>query len=108
MVLKGCLRIDMEAGPVVLNEGDLFVVPAGATQQRTGRMPDHAHRAKIDASHRHGRERKDAHIGGTAPQSRAMHARVNSTEQVRPGSFGFQYPLLAEPVRSVRADAGQQ
>lgn len=29
VVLKGCLRIDMEAGPVVLNEGDLFVVPAG-------------------------------------------------------------------------------
>ena len=29
VALKGCLRIDMEAGPVVLNEGDLFVVAAG-------------------------------------------------------------------------------
>jgi len=29
LVLKGCLRIEMESGPVVLNEGDMFVVPKG-------------------------------------------------------------------------------
>lgn len=29
LVLKGCLRIEMEAGPVTLDEGDLFVVPMG-------------------------------------------------------------------------------
>jgi mannose-6-phosphate isomerase-like protein (cupin superfamily) len=29
LVLKGCLRIDMEAGPVTLAEGELFVVPKG-------------------------------------------------------------------------------
>jgi mannose-6-phosphate isomerase-like protein (cupin superfamily) len=28
-ILKGCLRIEMETGPVVLNEGELFVVPKG-------------------------------------------------------------------------------
>jgi len=29
LVLKGCLRIEMESGPVVLNQGDMFVVPKG-------------------------------------------------------------------------------
>lgn len=29
LVLSGCLRIDMEAGPVTLSEGDLFIVPKG-------------------------------------------------------------------------------
>jgi len=29
LVLKGCLRIEMESGPVVLNEGEMFVVPKG-------------------------------------------------------------------------------
>ncbi len=28
-VLKGCLRIEMGSGPVVLNEGEMFVVPKG-------------------------------------------------------------------------------
>ena len=28
-ILKGCLRIEMESGPVVLNEGEMFVVPRG-------------------------------------------------------------------------------
>jgi mannose-6-phosphate isomerase-like protein (cupin superfamily) len=28
-ILKGCLRIEMESGPVVLNEGEMFVVPKG-------------------------------------------------------------------------------
>jgi mannose-6-phosphate isomerase-like protein (cupin superfamily) len=28
-ILKGSLRIDMEAGAAVLNEGDMFVVPKG-------------------------------------------------------------------------------
>src|ERR1700737_3818815 len=29
LVLKGHLRIEMESGPVELNEGDMFVVPKG-------------------------------------------------------------------------------
>ncbi len=29
LVLRGCLRIDMEAGPAILHEGELFVVPKG-------------------------------------------------------------------------------
>ncbi|MES2297516.1 MAG: cupin domain-containing protein [Pseudomonadota bacterium] len=29
-ILQGCLRIEMEAGPVVLQEGEMFVVPKGA------------------------------------------------------------------------------
>jgi mannose-6-phosphate isomerase-like protein (cupin superfamily) len=28
-ILKGCLRIEMESGPVELNEGEMFVVPKG-------------------------------------------------------------------------------
>jgi mannose-6-phosphate isomerase-like protein (cupin superfamily) len=28
-ILKGCLRIEMESGPVLLNEGEMFVVPKG-------------------------------------------------------------------------------
>lgn len=28
-ILKGCLRIEMESGPVVLSEGEMFVVPKG-------------------------------------------------------------------------------
>ena len=28
-ILKGSLRIEMESGPVVLNEGEMFVVPKG-------------------------------------------------------------------------------
>ena len=28
-ILKGCLRIEMESGPVVLNAGEMFVVPKG-------------------------------------------------------------------------------
>ena len=28
-ILKGRLRIEMESGPVVLNEGEMFVVPKG-------------------------------------------------------------------------------
>lgn len=28
-ILKGCLRIEMESGPVMLNEGEMFVVPKG-------------------------------------------------------------------------------
>lgn len=30
LILKGHLRIEMETGPVELNEGDVFVVPKGA------------------------------------------------------------------------------
>lgn len=30
LILKGRLRIEMETGPVELNEGDVFVVPKGA------------------------------------------------------------------------------
>ena len=29
LVLRGSLRIDMDAGPVILHEGELFVVPKG-------------------------------------------------------------------------------
>lgn len=29
-ILAGSLRIEMESGPVVLNEGEMFVVPKGA------------------------------------------------------------------------------
>lgn len=29
LVLKGCLRIEMESGSVELNEGEMFVVPKG-------------------------------------------------------------------------------
>ena len=29
MILKGCLRIDMDAGAVELGEGDVYVVPKG-------------------------------------------------------------------------------
>jgi len=28
-ILKGCLRIEMQSGPVVLNAGEMFVVPKG-------------------------------------------------------------------------------
>ncbi len=31
IILKGSLSIDMEAGPVVLSEGELFVVPKGVS-----------------------------------------------------------------------------
>ena len=87
----------MEAGPVVLNEGDLFVVPAGTRHNPSA--PDECLIMLI--------ERKSTLHTGTVVNEksrtlaeqlrpvRAMLARVNSTNQVRLGSFGFQCPLLA-------------
>lgn len=41
LVLKGALRIDMEAGSMDLNEGDMFIVPKGVRHNPVAREECH-------------------------------------------------------------------